>query len=108
MKLLIAIVNSDDADACCDAMGSAGMDLTRLRTTGGFLGRGNETLLVGLDASRVDEAVAMLRSHARGRVDQMATPLAAEAIGVFVPVPVEVEVGGATVFVVDVERFERL
>ena len=108
MKLMVAIVHRDDANSVSDALAAAGFELTRLKTVGGFLGRSNETLLLGMDDTRVDEAVDLLRRHGRGRVEELATPLAAEAVGVFVPVPVEVEVGGATVFVVDVDRFERL
>ncbi|HEY6379189.1 MAG TPA: cyclic-di-AMP receptor [Candidatus Dormibacteraeota bacterium] len=108
MKLVVAMVNGDDARACCDALTGAGFAVTRLASAGGFLGRGNATLLIGIDAARVDEVIEVLRRQARGRVEEMATPVAAEAVDLFVPYGVEVQVGGATVFVIDVERFERL
>ena len=108
MKLVVAIVHADDAGACVDALTAAGMVTTRLSSHGGFLNRGNVTLLAGVDEARVDEVVELLRKHARSRVEEMQTPVAAESVDLFVPFPVEVEVGGATVFVVDVDRFERL
>lgn len=109
MKLVIAIVHADDADACGDALSAAGVACTRLPTVGGFLGRENATLLAGVDEARVDEVVEILRRRARSRVEEL-QPLAtgSEAIDLLTPYPVEVEVGGATIFVVPVERFEKV
>lgn len=109
MKLVIAIVHCDDAGACSDALSDAGFVSTRFTTSGGFLQKGNATLITGVEDRRVDEVIAVLRRHARHRSEFMnpVTPVA-EPAEFFVPFPVEVEVGGATVFVVDVERFERL
>lgn len=109
MKLVVAIVNADDAGPCSDALADAGLVCTRIGTSGGFLQRGNATLLCGVDAVRVDEVIDLLRAHAHRRVEQInPTPTGAEAVEFIVPFPVEVEVGGATVFVLDVDRFERL
>ena len=109
MKLIIAIVHCDDASACSAGLSDAGFVCTRFTTSGGFLQKGNATLITGVDDSRVDEAVEVLRRHARQRSEFMnpVSPVA-EPAEFYVPFPVEVEVGGATVFVVDVERFERL
>lgn len=108
MKLVLAVVHRDDADGCASALTGAGVPVTRLQSSGGFLGRGNATLLAGVDASRLDEVVELLRRHAHARVEEVGMPLAVESVGMFASVPVDVEIGGATVFVVDVERFERL
>jgi uncharacterized protein YaaQ len=109
VKLVIAVIHSDDSAPCSDALSDAGFVCTRFSTSGGFLQKGNTTLITGVEDGRVDEAVALLRRHARQRNEYMnpVSPLA-EPAEFFVPFPVEVEVGGATVFVVDVERFERL
>ena len=78
-------------------------------TSGGFLQKGNATIVTGVEDARVDEVVELLRVHARGRHEYMnPMPPTAEPAEFFVPFPVEVQVGGATVFVVDVERFEKL
>ena len=109
MKLVIAVIHSDDAGPCSAALSDAGFVCTRFTTSGGFLQKGNATLITGVDDGRVDEVVGLLRVHARQRSEYMnpVSPLA-EPAEFFVPFPVEVEVGGATVFVVDVQRFEKL
>ena len=109
MKLIIAVVHGDDASACSDALSDAGFVCTRFTTSGGFLQKGNSTIVTGVEDGRVDEVVELLRSHARGR-NEYVNPMAplAEPAEFFAPFPVEVEVGGATVFVLDVERFEKL
>ena len=109
MKLVVAVVQADDAGSCTGALTDAGFDCTRLSTWGGFLQKGNATLLVGVDDSQVDAVVDVLRSHARGRSDYITpVPPTAEPGDFFSPFPVEVEVGGAVVFVLDVARFEKL
>ncbi len=109
MKLVIAVVHADDATSCSDALAEAGFACTRLTTSGGFLQKGNATLFTGVDDDRVDDVIDLLRHHARGRNEFMnPTPPLVEPAEFVVPFPVEVQVGGATVFVLDVARFEQL
>jgi uncharacterized protein YaaQ len=109
MKLVIAVVHGEDANSCSDALSDAGFVVTRFTTSGGFLQKGNATILTGVEDGRVDEVMGLLRKHARGRNEYMnPVPPMAEPAEFFVPFPVEVQVGGATVFVLDVERFEKL
>lgn len=109
MKLVVAIVHADDAGRCSNALTEAGYDSTRLGSSGGFLQKGNTTLLVGVDDSRVDAVIEVLRRCARGRSEYInPVPATTEPVELFAPFPVEVEIGGATVFVLDVARFERL
>jgi uncharacterized protein YaaQ len=109
VKLVVAIVNSDDAGSCTTALNDAGFEVTRLNTSGGFLQKGNATLLVGVADEHVDDVIEVLRSKARDRSEYMnPIPPMAEPAEFFVPFPVEVQVGGATVFVLDVARFEKL
>jgi uncharacterized protein YaaQ len=109
VKLVVAIVHSDDAGSCTNALTDAGYDCTRLGTSGGFLQKGNATLLVGIDDLQVDAVIDVLRACARGRNEFInPVPATTEPVELFAPFPVEVEIGGATVFVLDVERFERL
>jgi uncharacterized protein YaaQ len=109
VKLVVAIVHSDDAAACVNALTDSGFECTRLNTSGGFLQKGNATLLVGVADEQVDDVVDVLRSHARDRAEYMnPIPPMAEPAEFFVPFPVEVQIGGATVFVLDVARFEKL
>lgn len=107
MKLVIAIVNYDDAGAVVQNLSKNGFSSTRLSTTGGFLLAGNVTLLVGVKDHQVQDVIDLIRecSHSRR---QMVPALTEMSYGFMPVMPVEVTVGGATVFVVDVERFERL
>ena len=109
MKLVVAIVHADDAARCSKALTDAGYDCTRLSTSGGFLQTGSATLLVGVADSQVDVVIDVLRACARGRNEFInPVPATTEPVELFAPFPVEVEIGGATVFVLDVARFERL
>lgn len=109
MKLVVAIVHSDDAGRCVNGLTDAGFDCTRLNTYGGFLQKGNATLLVGVADEQVDDVIEVLRHRARDRSEFLnPMPPTAEPAEFFVPFPVEVQVGGATVFVLDVARFEKI
>lgn len=107
MKLIIAVINRDDANSVVQNLSRGGFSCTRLSTTGGFLLAGNVTLLIGVEAERVQPAIDIIRkfSHSRRQLVSTFTEL---SYGYMPAMPVEVTVGGATLFVVDVERFERL
>lgn len=66
MKLIVFVTNDSDADASVDALVEQGFRVTRLATTGGFLRRGNTTLLVGVEDSQVEQAHALLKQVAPG------------------------------------------
>ncbi|MCL2105499.1 MAG: cyclic-di-AMP receptor [Oscillospiraceae bacterium] len=107
MKLLIAIVNKDDSPGVLDQLAAQNLPVTRLSTTGGFLRAGNDTLLLGLEDERVPEVLALLReccSVRRQLVDVQQAPF----LSTLLHAPVEVTVGGATVFVLDVEQFHKI
>ncbi len=107
MKLIIAIINHDDAKAVTQALTKSGFSSTKLATTGGFLMAGNATILVGVDEEKVNEAIAVIRERSHSR--RQLIPSTTEMISGYYPsIPVEVTVGGATIFVVDIERFERV
>lgn len=109
MRLIVAILHAKDADACVSALNDAGFACTRLGSLGGFLDRDNATLLIGVEAAKVDTVLELLRGRAKRRNERLqATAPAAPAAGKAAPHPVDVEVGGATVFVLQVDRFERL
>ena len=107
MKLIIAIVNHDDANAVTRALTQAGFSSPKLSTTGGFLMAGNATILIGVDEEKVQQVIDVIRDPSFSR-KQMIPTTTEMSYGYYPSMPVEVTVGGATVFVVDVERFERL
>lgn len=109
MKLIMAIVNNDDSHTLSAGLMRARFSVTKLATTGGFLMSGNTTFLIGTDDERVDEAMQIIAQHSRRRKQNIPANAAygMDMLGAS-GMPVEVTVGGATVFVLPVERFEKL
>jgi uncharacterized protein YaaQ len=109
MKLIIAVLQLQDVDACADAMTAGGFVCTRIASQGGFLDSTNCTLLCGVDDSDVESVLAIFAKHARRRNQMMADELPLPgALARAIAPTVDVEVGGATVFVLPLERFEKL
>lgn len=109
MKLIIAIVQDDDAGELIDILTDTGFRVTKLATTGGFLKAGNTTLMIGVELEKVDEILKVIEDVCKTRDQVITSPSpVAGSTGVYVPYPVEVEVGGATVFVVDVDKFIKM
>ena len=109
MKLVVAIVHNEDAGVLVDALLEREYRATRLHSSGGFLKQGNATVIVGVEDDQVDEVMGIVRENCNART-QIVNPMPPimEPGEFFMPYPLEVEVGGATVFVMPVERFERL
>ncbi|HHZ14420.1 MAG: cyclic-di-AMP receptor [Caldicoprobacterales bacterium] len=109
MKLIIAVVQDEDSQKLISKLMKAGYGVTKLATTGGFLRAGNTTLLIGVDNERLENAMGIIENVCKSRkqVATSPTPMAG-ATGMYVPYPVEVTVGGATVFVVNVEEFRKV
>lgn len=105
MKLVFAIVNGDDSQSVSKALTKSGFYATKLASTGSFLSAGNTTFLLCVDDNRLDELIEVIRqrSHKRKKIVPNGMPISSE-----IEFPIEVEVGGATIFVTDVERFEKL
>jgi uncharacterized protein YaaQ len=107
MKLVYAIVNNDDSHRVSNALTQNGFSVTKLASTGGFLMSGNTTFLVCSDDEKVDEIIEIIREHSRKR-KQFVPSSTPYGEGGYTNFPVEVSVGGATVFVTDIERFEKV
>ncbi|MFS8651892.1 MAG: cyclic-di-AMP receptor [Caldibacillus sp.] len=108
MKLILAVVQDQDSGRLLNALVENNFRATKLATTGGFLKSGNTTLIIGTEDYRVDKALKIIKENCQAR-DQLVSSVS--PIGgnpdSYIPYPVEVEVGGATVFVLPVERFEQ-
>jgi uncharacterized protein YaaQ len=109
MKLVIAIVHGEDAGALVDALTDKEYRVTRLQSSGGFLKQSNASIMVGVEEAQVDDVLAVIREtcHARQQYINPMPPIM-EPGEFYMPYPVEVSFGGATVFVIDVARYERL
>ena len=107
MKMLIAILNADDASAVIQNLMKEGYSVTRLSTTGGFLRAGNVTILIGVNDDRVQNVIDIISKYSKSR--KQVIPTTSEAgINFYPSMPVEVTVGGATIFLLNVERFEKV
>lgn len=102
--LLVAVVQAQDSDNAISDLSKLGISVTRLPSVGGFLGRRNSTLMIGLPKSSEDKVMASLQKNCRQRVEYISVPL--ESAPLPLPAPTPVTVGGAAVFSFDVEHFE--
>lgn len=110
MKLIIAIVQNDDVSDLVDALRDNNYMSTKLASTGGFLSAGNTTLLIGIEKEKVDDVLKIIGEicKTRKKITTSMPPTACCTVGAYVPQTIEVKVGGAVVFVTDVDRFEKL
>lgn len=108
MKLIIAIIHDDDAHILIEKLTDHQYRITKLATTGGFLRSGNTTLLIGVENEQVDEVIEIIKETCKSRkeVAPAPTPMMGNT-GLFMTYPIEVKVGGATIFVLDVDRYEK-
>lgn len=108
MKLVLAVVQDKDANRLIDALAKGNFQSTKLSSTGGFLREGNTTLIIGVEDEQVDHALDIIKHNCSKR-DQMVAPISPMGGNAdsYIPKPVNIEVGGATVFVVPVDAFHR-
>ena len=104
MKLILAIVSNDDSGAVSSALTRGGFSVTKLATTGGFLMAGNTTFISGVED---DEVIGIIAKHSRRRT-QVVPSTSTMDVGMYSSFPVEVTVGGSTIFVLNVDRFEKV
>ena len=107
MKLITAIVNKEDSRAVCQDLLKQKFYVTRLSTTGGFLMAGNLTLLICTEDERVDECIGVISNCCKQRTE-IVPGTATMGLGIESAMPMQVTVGGATIMVTNVERFEKL
>jgi uncharacterized protein YaaQ len=110
VKLILIITQSSDADLLISNLIEKGFGATKLASTGGFLREGNSTILVGVEDDLVDDVLSIVGSTCKSRERLMSPtpPGMMESMGGFIPYPIKVQVGGATIFVLNVERFEKV
>ena len=106
-KLLIVIASDSDADSLIQKLVQRGYPATKVSSTGGFLRRGNATIFSGVDAEDVENVIAIIRTECQARTEFLPAQALPFPESIYPAEPVEVRTGGAIVFVVGVERFER-
>ncbi len=110
MKMILAIVQNEDAPELVEELNHHNFFVTKLASTGGFLKKGNTTLLTGVEDAKVEEVRSIIKQFAGKRRQMVFTtsPSAGSmASHMATSVPVNMEVGGATIFVLNVENFQK-
>ena len=106
MKLVFAIVSNDDASTVMKELNKEGYSVTKMASTGGFLRAGNVTLMVGTDDDKVDDVIEIIKSVCKSRKEIVAPATVSMASAI--SWPIEVTVGGATMFVLDIDRYKKI
>ncbi len=104
MKLVLAIVSNEDANKVIKNLIKENFFVTKLATTGGFLMSGNTTIIIGVQEEMLDRCIEVISETSRRRTKLVPNAISSE-FGIFSSTPVEVQVGGATIFVMDVDQF---
>ncbi len=103
MKLIMAIISDDDAYKVMDMLNEQKFQVTKLASTGGFLKSGNTTLICGVEEEKVDEVIAIVKEYCKPRKEIV--PAGADN---HIQMATEVNVGGATIFVMEVGQFIKV
>lgn len=104
-RLITVIIQERDLDKSVSALTKLGLRVTRLASSGGFLGRKNYTLMIGLNHALIEEVFKVLSTTCEKRIEYMTMPM--EGAAVPMPPPIPVTIGGATIFSYPVERSEE-
>lgn len=109
MKLIYAIVHDEDTPRLMAELNKSGYRVTKLNSSGGFLRSGNTTLMVVVEDEQMEDVLSIIRENSSARQAAINTNVTPSSMGgAYIPYPVEVTIGGATVFVINVEYFEKM
>ncbi len=109
MKLVLAVIHDEDAHHLMEQLTKAGFMATKLASTGGLLRTGNTTLFVGVDKEKVDEVVTIIKDVCKtSKKLSMINPPVSNIPDSMISYPVEITVGGATIFVMDVDQYFKI
>ena len=108
MKLIMCVIDDMDTFSLLDALSEYGFQATKLASSGGFLRRGNTTLLIGVDDEKKEEVLEIIRKVCMPRKQMVPmSPMMSMEDNVN-PVDVMVQMGGATTFVMDIVEHYKL
>lgn len=103
LKLIVAIVQNADRNNLADALLQEKIRHTRLNTVGGFLSQGNSTFVIGVEETRLEATLALIHAHCHER-EVLHRPGAGALHPDAYANPAHVQVGGATIFIIDAEQ----
>lgn len=107
MKLMFVIVQTDDAKRLSKALNRNKVGNTRLPSVGGFLHGGNTTFMIGINDERVEEVLEIIKDKSSTRKEYTVIPSSIPGYADHLSTPVQVTLGGATVFITNVEEFHK-
>lgn len=105
MKLIFVIVRNTDSSYVTEALNKNGFFVTKLASTGGFLREGNTTLMIGTEEENVDKVISIVKKECGPRQQVVTNPLGSAE---YSSMNVVVNIGGATIFVMEVDRFDKI
>jgi uncharacterized protein YaaQ len=110
MKMIIAIVQDEDSTEVVEALTEEDYRVTKLATTGGFLKSGNTTIMVGIEEEKVQKAIDIIKTICKKRKEILVSPtsLGGSESGYIQQYPVQIDVGGATIFVINIDQFVKI
>src|SRR6056297_2252993 len=108
-KMVVAIVHDHDAHDLMDNLSSEGYIATKMASTGGFLREGNTTFIIGTDKNHIKDVLNIISDNCKSRERTIApmSPVANSLAGYYT-FPMDIKIGGATVFILDVEQFIKM
>jgi uncharacterized protein YaaQ len=105
MKMLFAFVQNDDVKPLTRALIKCDISVTRISSSGGFLSGGNSTLMIGVEEDQLQTALDIIKAQSHERTAAVPAPVfPTTQVGDSSILPINVKIGGATVFVIDVEN----
>ena len=108
MKLILSIINSSDAHNVSLALTKAKIQITKLSSSGGFLKKGNVTFITGVEDEKVDEVIEIISNNSSKREQYLPSTKSEMETILFNTLPFNVTVGGAIIFILDIEKFLKI
>ena len=108
MKLVLAVIQNEDQDALTAAVQAEGLSITRIGSSGGFLRASNITLMMAVEDNQIERALALLGKHCKRRTRHLRPWSPSREARERFPSAIPIEVGGAAVFILDIERMEKI
>lgn len=109
MKLILAIVHKEDVDNLVASLTKENFPATKIESAGGFLKKKNATIIVGVEKEKVEKVLKIIKNCCHSRKEYITpAPSITKPDEVLIPDQAQITVGGATVFILDVEKIEKL
>jgi uncharacterized protein YaaQ len=103
MVILLVVLQAQDADQVTSSLRKFGIAAFELSSTGAFLGRKNVTLLIPVLMDHVDLVLSELKRNCRQRIEYVSMPIEGQPLPI--PSPIPITVGGATIFILEIEQY---